>query len=151
MKDNEIKELNDCKNTALHYKTILEKLIVLDFNNPNEYLTNFSKENNVNLKDKDVQNNFLKIRDEYIKKINDFYDKNFVHNNSKYINKEKNSIKYNKTQKKFLNNNNSNIETENSTARYKIFIIIILISILTISYFVIKPFTKEELYEELVN
>ena len=76
-REKELNELNGCLNTALYYKKTLEDLINLDFNNPSEFLLDFSSKNNVDLKDENIQKEFFKIRDEHIEKVNDFYYRNF--------------------------------------------------------------------------
>lgn len=70
-------ELNQCLNTAMYYKKVLEDLLNLDFNNPSGFLKNFVAENKVDLKDENVQKDFFKVRDEHIEKINEFYNRNF--------------------------------------------------------------------------
>ena len=75
-KEKEWNEIEECKKTALFYKKTLEDLVGLDFDNPNEFILSFCKENGADYKDKQVQDSFIKIRDEYIEKINVFYEKN---------------------------------------------------------------------------
>lgn len=88
-KEKELKEIENSLNTALYYKNTLESLIDIDFKNPNQMMIDFSKENNVNLDDENVQKEFLKVRDDFIGKVNELYEKNFgdiskMNENSKY-------------------------------------------------------------------
>ncbi len=63
---------------AKHYKEELQRLLELDFENPNDSLKEFASKNNVSLKDPNVKEEFFKIRKEYIQKINKFYEENLL-------------------------------------------------------------------------
>lgn len=62
------------------YKEKLEKVLELNFDNPNEELLKFCKEHRLNLKDPNVKKEFLKIRKEYLDQINRFYGENLFLN-----------------------------------------------------------------------
>lgn len=76
-KESEMKELEGCLSTSMYYKRVLNDFIEMDFDHPNEFLTNFAKENKVELADPQVQQEFFKARDDHISKINEFYQRNF--------------------------------------------------------------------------
>lgn len=67
---------------AHEYRSELQKLLDLNFDNPNEELKEFAKKNNMDLKDSKVQKYFLDIRKKYLEDINRFYEKNFVNFNN---------------------------------------------------------------------
>ncbi len=86
-----MKELNDCKETSIHYKEVLENLTSLNFDKPNDYLKKFAETSNLDLKNENVQKEFFKLRDDYIKKVDDFYERNFGKNElNKMINQNPN-------------------------------------------------------------
>jgi hypothetical protein len=74
--DIEIKQLENVIDKAKKYKYDLERLLRLDFNNPNQELKQFALENDLNLSDNNVKKYFLKLRDDFIAKINKFYKEN---------------------------------------------------------------------------
>ena len=71
------------------FKKELQRLIDIDFKNPNNELIEFARKNNLDLNDTNVQNNFLKIRDEYIERVNVFYRSNIIEPNTKKKKKQK--------------------------------------------------------------
>ena len=74
---------------AKKYRDDLQDLIDIDFNNPNEKLRSFAKEENLDLQDKKVQEHFLALRKKIIDDINEFHEKNL----SLMRNKNKNNMK----------------------------------------------------------
>ena len=70
---------------AYEYRSELQKLLDLNFDDPNEELKEFTKKNNMDIKDSKVQMCFLDIRKKYIEDINKFYEKNFLNFNSTQI------------------------------------------------------------------
>jgi len=62
------------------FKENLERVLELNFDNPNEELYKFCKEHRLNLKDPNVKREFLKIRKEYLDQINRFYGENLFLN-----------------------------------------------------------------------
>lgn len=99
----QVKDLKNCESTAIYYKKVLEDMLELDFDNPNDFLLKFSKDNKADLKDPMIQDQFIKVREEHINKINEFYNKNFgdlnktnvMHKGSELLNP--NNFKVNKS------------------------------------------------------
>jgi hypothetical protein len=97
---------------AHEYRSELQKLLDLNFDNPNEELKEFTKKNNMDIKDSKVQMYFLDIRKKYIEDINKFYEKNFLNFNN--TQNATNSLKDNakkasvNTEKKNLSKNSVN-------------------------------------------
>lgn len=126
----EAKKMSSIAEKAHEYRVELQKLLDLNFDNPNEELKEFAKKSNMDLKDPKVQKYFLEIRKKYLEDINKFYENNFlnfnknpmikngpVKNNNKKDSIIKNSkISENKTNKqdlKEIKNSNLNKEMEN--------------------------------------
>ena len=74
---------------AKKYRDDLQDLIDIDFNNPNEKLKSFAKEENLDLQDKKVQEHFLALRKKIIDEVNEFHEKNL----NKMRNKNKDNMK----------------------------------------------------------
>jgi hypothetical protein len=62
------------------FKENLERVLELNFDNPNEELYKFCKEHRLNMKDPNVKREFFKIRKEYLDQINRFYGENLFLN-----------------------------------------------------------------------
>ena len=73
----EEKKIFEICEKAKEYKSELQTLVDLNFENPNEDLKNFAKKNKMDLKDPKIKKYFLDIRKKYLEEINQFYDKNF--------------------------------------------------------------------------
>lgn len=84
---------------AHEYRSELQKLLDLNFDNPNEELKEFAKKSNMDLKDSKVQKYFLDIRKKYLEDINKFYEKNFLNYNNQIPQNTNNSSLNNKSQK----------------------------------------------------
>ena len=63
---------------AKDYVKELQKLLDLNFENPNEELKNFAEKNKMDLKDPKIKKYFLDVRKKYLEDINKFYEKNFL-------------------------------------------------------------------------
>ncbi len=74
----EMKKMQTIVEKAKIYKDDLQKLLELNFDQPNEDLKNFAEKNNLNLSDPNVKNEFFKIRKDYIAQINKFYEENLL-------------------------------------------------------------------------
>lgn len=99
----------------MHYKDILENLTNLNFDKPNEYLKNFATTSNLDLKNENVQKEFYKLRDDYIKKVDDFYERNFGKNElNKMINPNSKQKKNNNSEDNIKNAKN-NLNESNRT------------------------------------
>ena len=77
---NDYWKMQEVVEQSKRYKENLEKILELNFENPNEELNKFCKDNNLNLNDPNVKKEFLKIRKEYLDKINNFYTENLFLN-----------------------------------------------------------------------
>lgn len=74
--EKEEKKLNKIIDQAKKYRDDLQDLIDIDFDNPNEKLKSFAKEENLDLQDKKVQEHFFTLRKKIIDDINEFHEKN---------------------------------------------------------------------------
>jgi hypothetical protein len=121
---------------AKKYKTELERLLNLNFNTPNPDLTRFAKENGLSLNDPNVQSCFILIRDDYLKKVNEFYKKNLSLDS---VFKKDRPTKSAKRIKKILDESKKDAKPSNRqiNPQYLVFlswiIIIILITYLSLS------------------
>ena len=79
-KSKEYWKMQEVVEQSKKYKENLEKILELNFDKPNEELSNFCQKNNLKLDDPNVKTEFLKIRQEYLDKINNFYAQNLFMN-----------------------------------------------------------------------
>lgn len=119
----EVERMTSIAEKAHEYRSELQKLLDLDFDNPSAELKEFAKNNNMNLKDKKVQKYFLEIRKNYLADINKFYEKNFLGFNSATINKKSTTPFINTGKKTSINipkNSNLSKSTSNTTTQSSI-------------------------------
>ena len=97
---------------AKKYRDDLNELLEMDFGNPNEKLLNFSRKEETDLKDKNVQKYFNDFKIKLINEINEFHDNNLnmlKGKNKENKENEKKKMKYKIFQEDFIQNKN-NIE-----------------------------------------
>jgi hypothetical protein len=101
--------MEDIAEKAKEYISELQKLLDLNFENPNEELKLFAQNNKMDLNDPKIKKHFLEVRKKYLENINKFYEKNFLGFNKSGAN---NSNIKNNNKKKILKktqNENGNI------------------------------------------
>lgn len=74
----EIEKMNEIIKKAKNYLNEVERLSELDFDNPSEELKKFAEKENLDLKDKTVQNHFIELRRKYLAEIDRFHDNNLI-------------------------------------------------------------------------
>jgi hypothetical protein len=93
---------------AKQYRDELQKLLELDFDNPNEDLKKFAEKEKLDLKDPRVKEKFFEIRKQYLEQINKFHEDNILmvknnnQNPSSKSNSKENKIKKQKKEVKIL-------------------------------------------------
>jgi hypothetical protein len=143
-KENNIEEMNKLQKIADQaelMKSDLVRLLNIDFDNPSEELRAYSEKKNLDLKNLEVRREFIKIRTEYLEKINTLYKDNIFNNHKdkekdkdkdssdKYDKKEESTVKYKKTTSKNFEKKNTKSET---TLRLEFYLKIMGILILLI-------------------
>lgn len=109
----EEKKILNIADKAKEYRYELQKLIDINFDNPNEELKAFAEKSKMDLKDPKVKKHFMDIKHKYLEDINKFYEKNF--NPSEFNNKRTIS----NTMKKKINGNNLKNNNSKNTASVK--------------------------------
>ena len=77
--------MDEIAEKAKEYIRELQKLLELNFENPNEELKLFAEKNKMDLKDPKIKKYFLDVRKKYLEDINKFYEKNFLSFNKNKI------------------------------------------------------------------
>lgn len=76
--DEEKEKMANVINRAKNYRTDLQRLINIDFEHPSEEILSFCKEQNLDIKDKEVREHFDKLKKDYIEEINKFHQDNLL-------------------------------------------------------------------------
>jgi hypothetical protein len=73
---NDYWKMQEVVDQSKKYKENLEKVLELNFDKPNIELARFCKDHKLNLDDPNVKKEFLKVRKEYLDRVNKFYAEN---------------------------------------------------------------------------
>jgi len=122
----EKRKIQQVVDKAKIYKEDLQKLLELNFENPNDSLKEFAEKNNLDLKDSNIKEEFFNIRKQYLDKINKFYEENLLKHkekdkNNQNLTKAKKLQKIKKSKEKITQNENnktiaSNLEVSNKVS-----------------------------------
>ena len=154
---NDYWKMQEVVEQSKRYKENLEKILDLNFENPSEELNKFCKENNLSLNDPNVKKEFLKIRKEYLDKINNFYTENLFLNpginesikktgkkKSGILKQKKDKVDLNEKSKKEVNSKSKNIinakPLKKSNSKYRNILIFGSIAVLIISVIIILAY-----------
>jgi len=107
----EVKRMNSIAEKAAEYRSELQKLLDLNFDNPSQELKEFAYNNKMDLKEPKVQKHFLEIRKKYLDDINKFYESNFSNFNNQKSNLSKD---YSKNRKNKINKMTNSINPSNN-------------------------------------
>lgn len=136
-KENLIEEMNKLQRIADQaelMKNDLQRLLVLDFDNPNEELKAYAETNKLDLNNPAVRREFLKIRKEYLDKINTLYKDNIFNNQketSASTSDNKNTQETKKDKKKIIAEKSNKVKSE-TTLRLEFYLKIMAALILFI-------------------
>jgi hypothetical protein len=130
----DFKQMEDVVTKAKKYKLDLERLLNLDFEKPSQELREFASENNLDLADPNVKQHFTKIRDDYLKVINKFYEQNLsLENVLKPSKKLENKTKAKKIEKPKLEKENpKKTNTRTYKPQYLFFLALVAFLILIV-------------------
>lgn len=110
----ESRKMNEIAERAKEYISELQKLLDLNFENPNEELRIFAQNNKMDLKDPKIKKHFLDVRKKYLEDINKFYERNFLTFNQKMNNNKANINGNKKIFNKKLKNDTNGKEVSNN-------------------------------------